>query len=278
MGFTGESVQSKNSRPTDCRCSYRMRMKKLLFFISMIFVLAPVSPAQDEEKIQKLFRDAIQAMGGDTYLNVTDMISEGQTFAFNFEGDSSLPIKFTDYTKFPDKSRFESGTRTQELDITVFNLGKNEGWIQEGEKGTREAKPEEMLRFKNAVKHSIDMIFRFRYKDPENKLFYMGPGEGSEVALEIVKLVDPENDDVLIYFDRVSRLPAKIEYRDISDRGVRQRHVEEFSQWFMKQGVNTPLRVDGYLNGRRLSQHFLLKVTYNNNLPDSFFSKPEPPK
>jgi len=29
------------------------------------------------------------------------------------------------------------------------------------------------------------------YKDPENKLFYLGPGEGSEVTFELVKLLDP---------------------------------------------------------------------------------------
>ena len=253
-------------------------IKQLLLTFSLIIVFAPLSRGQDEEKIQKLFQDAIQAMGGDTYLSATDMVSEGQTFSFSYEGASSLPVKFTDYTKFPDKSRFESGNKKKELDITVFNLGKNEGWILEGEKETRDARPNEMDSFKNAMKHSIDMIFRFRYKDPGNKLFYMGAGEGKEVTLEIVKLVDPENDEVLLYFDRLSKLPAKIEYRDINDRGVRQRHVEEFSQWFMKQGVNTALRMDGYINGRRLSQHFLLKVTYNNNLPDSFFSKPIPLK
>lgn len=251
-------------------------MKKSLLMFLLVFV--PFSHGQEAEKIQKLFRDAIEAMGGDTYLKVTDMIAEGQTFGFNYEGASSLPVKFMDYTKLPDKSRYELGNRKNELEITVFNLEKNEGWILEGEKETREAKPEEMVRFKNAVKHSIDNIFRFRYKDPENKLFYMGPGEGKEVTLEIVKLVDPENDEVQIYFDRISKLPVKIEYREANERGVRQRHVNEFSQWFMKQGVNTPLRVDGYLNGRRLLQHFLLKITYNNNLQDSFFSKPGPPK
>lgn len=253
-------------------------MKKLLMMLSLAVLFAPVSRGQDEEKIQKLFQDAVQTMGGDAFLNATDMVSEGRVFGFSFEGASSLPIKFMDYTKFPDKSRYELGNRKKELDITVFNLEKNEGWILEGEKETREAKPEEMVRFKNAVKHTIDTIFRFRYKDPENRLFYMGLGEGKDITLEIVKLVDPENDEVLIYFDRISRLPAKIEYRDISDRGVRQRYVDEFSQWFMKQGVNTPLRVDSYLNGRRRSQQFLLKVTYNNGLQDSFFSKPVPPK
>jgi hypothetical protein len=258
--------------------SFGKPMNKMVLVFSFLFVFVPFSLCQDEEKIQKLFRDAIQTMGGDSYLNVTDMVSEGRTYGFNYEGASSLPIKFMDYTKFPDKSRYESGNRKKELDITVFNLGKNEGWILEGEKETREAKPEEMENFKNTVKHSIDMIFRFRYKDPENKLFYMGPGEGKEVTLEIVKLVDTENDEVLIYFDRISKLPAKIEYRDINDKGVRQRHVDEFSQWFMKQGVNTPLRVDSYINGRRLLQQFLLKITYGNNLQDSFFSKPMPPK
>lgn len=237
-----------------------------------------LSFAQDEGKIKRLFDDAIQTMGGETYLKVSDMISEGQTFAFNFEGASSLPVKFKDYTKFPDKSRFELGNRKNELEITVFDLSKGEGWILEGQKGVRAATPVEMDGFRNAVKHSIDMIFRYRYKDPENRLFYMGPGEGKEATLEIVKLVDPENDEVLIYFDRISKLPAKIEYRQVNEKGVRERHTEEFSQWFVKQGVNTPMRVDGYVNGRRRSQHFLLKVSYNNNLPDSIFSKPVPPK
>jgi len=253
-----------------------MRRLLPLFFLCIRFV--PFSPAQDQEKIRKLFEDAIQAMGGDAYLNATDIVSEGRAFAFNYEGASSLPLKFTDYTKFPDKSRYESGNNKNELEITVFNLGNNEGWFYDPVKGVREAKPEDMEGFKNTVKHSIDAIFRFRYKDPENKLFHLGQGEGKEATLEIVKLVDPENDEVLIYFDRISKLPAKIEYRDVNDRGVRQRRVDEFSQWFVKQGIKTPLRVDGYLSGRRLSQYFLLKVTYNNNLPDGFFSKPAPPK
>jgi hypothetical protein len=56
------------------------------------------------------------------------------------------------------------------------------------------------------------------------------------------------------------------------------RVVDEFSQWHVIQGINTPLRIDGFLNGRRASQTFVLKITYNNNLQDSFFSKPVPPK
>ncbi len=253
-------------------------MKRLWLVFWAFFVFAPVSRGQDEDKIQQLFQDAIQAMGGDAFLNVTDIVSEGRMYGFDAEGASSLPVKYNDYTKFPDKSRFEFGNGKKDRDITVFNLGKNEGWILEGQKETRDAKPEEMEDFKNAVRHSLDMIFRFRYRDPENKLFYLGPGEGKDVTLEIVKIVDPENDEVTIYFDRISKLPAKLEYREITAKGVRQRHVEEFSQWHWKQGILTPLRLDRYVNGRRSAQQFVLKITYNNNLPDSFFSKPVPPK
>jgi len=253
-------------------------MKRILLMLWMTFAFVPFSPSQDEETVQKLFEDAIQAMGGDAYLNVTDMVSDGQYFTFSIEGESSGLIKFKDYTKLPDKSRFELGNRKKELDITVFNLATNEGWILEGQKETRDARPDEMKDFRNSVKHSIDYIFRFRFKDPQNKLFYLGAGEGLDVTLEVVKIVDAENDEVTVYFDRMTKLPAKIEFRDVSNRGIRRRVVNEFSQWHSIQGINTPLRIDSTVNGRRSSQQFVLKINYNNNLPDSFFSKPIPPK
>jgi hypothetical protein len=233
---------------------------------------------QDEEKTQKLFQGAIEKMGGETFLAVRDMVSDGNYFFFDREGNSSGLIKFNDYTRLPDRSRFELGNNKKSKDIQVFNLEKGEGWILEGQKETREATPDEMKDFKNAIKHSLDTIFRYRYKDPENKLFYLGPGEGSEVTFDIVKLLDPENDEVTVYFDRLSQLPGKLEYRSMDKRGVQLRTVVEYSQWHVVQGVNTPLRVDSYVNGRRSSQQFIVKITYNNSLSDDMFSKPVPPK
>jgi hypothetical protein len=253
-------------------------MKRILLTFLTAFFFVLLARGQDEETIQKLFGDAVEAMGGDAYLKVTDMVSEGQYFAFDNEGNSSGLMRFADYTKLPDKSRFELGNRKRELDITVFNLEKNEGWILEGQKETREATPEEMKDFRKTVNHNVDNILRFRYKDPQNKLFYLGPGEGHDVTLDMVKIIDPENDEVTVYFDRISKLPAKTEFRRVNKKGVHQRLVEEFSQWHMIQGVNTPMRIDGYVNGRRSYQQFILKITYNNDLPDSFFSKPVPPK
>jgi hypothetical protein len=255
-----------------------MAIKRFLLTFSIVFLFASFARSQDEQTVKKLFQDAIEAMGGEAFLNAKDMYSEGQFFAFNNEGESSNLIKFVDYTKIPDKSRHESGNRKSELEISVFNLEKNEGWIYEPGKGGREAKPDEMRGFRSVVKHSLDIIFRYRYKYPQEKLFYLGPGEGQDVTMELVKIVDPENDETTIYFNRITKLPAKIEYHEVNKRGIRVRIVDEFSQWHVFQGVNTPLRIDGSINGRRASQTFVIKISFNNNLADSLFSKPIPPK
>ena len=253
-------------------------MKHTFLTIFTFCLILPLARGQEEtaeEKIRTLFNDAIAAMGGDAFMNVSDMNSEGQYFMFNNRGESSGLIKFTDYTKLPDKSRFEMGNRKNALEITIFDLAKNEGWIIEGQREPRAASEDEMKSFQSAANHSLDNIFRFRWKDPQNKLFYLGPGEGTDITRDTVRLIDPENDEVVIYFDRVSKLPVKIETQRVNERGVRVRVADEYSQWHKIQGVLTPMRIDSFTNGRRASQQFLLKLTYNNNLRDNFFSKPE---
>jgi hypothetical protein len=259
---------------------YFKMKQRIIFsaFLIIVFLLTPNGHSQDEGSVQKLFRDAIAAMGGETYLAVKDVASEGQYFMFNRDGDSSGLIRFSDYTKLPDKSRFELGNNKKDVDITVFNLERSEGWIKEGQKETRAAKPEEMKDFKAEANHSLDNIFHFRYKNPQDKIFYLGPGEGPDLTLELAKIIDPENDETIIYFDRDSKLPVKVESRRLSNKGVRQRIVEEYSQWHVIQGVNVPMRIEEFINGRRASQQFITKITFNNHLQDEFFSKPVPIK
>jgi len=253
-----------------------------MIYVLRICLIALILPAavygQDEGKARRLFDEAVEAMGGDTFLNVTDIVSSGNYFMFDRFGTSSPLIKFKDQTKLPDKSRYELGNREKQLDITIFNLEKNEGWIMEGQNEPKEATPDELRDFRNVVKHSFELIFRTRYKDPKNKLFYLGPGEGRDVMLEKVKLIDPDNDEVTVYFDRMSKLPEKIEFRRLNADGVRQRVVYEYSQWHWIEGIQTSLRTDGYVNGRESFQSHIIDIAYNNDLPDSLFSKPVPPK
>ena len=252
---------------------------RLFGFVSIMILLCLTLPAASgdetsEEKIRTLFEDAIAAMGGDAYMDVRDIVSEGQYFVFNNRGESSGLIKFADYTKLPDKSRFELGNRKNEMEVTIFNLEKDEGWIIEGELEAKDASESDMKSFRAAADHSIENIMRFRWKDPKNKLFYLGAGDGADVTRDVVRLISPENDEVIVYFDRISKLPVKVETQQINARGIRVRIVDEYSQWHKIQGVLTPMRIDSFTNGRRSSQMFFLKLSYNNNLRDDLFSKP----
>jgi hypothetical protein len=249
-------------------------MRKLILICCTAIFLTPSIRSQEEDVARKFFDDAVEAMGGSAFLNVTDMASEGNYFLFNRSGASSPLIKFTDHTKFPDKSRFRLGDKKNLIELQVFNLETNEGWIQEGDLEPKEATPDDIRDFKNAVKHSLEMIFRSRYKDPNNKLFYLGPGEGRDITLEKVKLIDPDNDEVTVYFNRLTKLPAKLEYVRVDQNGVRQRELREFSQWHWIQNVRTSLRTDGYTNSRQSFQIHIITIKYNNDLPDSLFSKP----
>jgi len=244
------------------------------FLIFCFLITVARGQETNEEKIRTLFEGAIAAMGGDAYMDVRDIVSEGNYFVFNSRGESSGLIKFVDYTKLPDKSRYELGNKKNELDITIFDLAKNEGWIIEGEREVRDATEDDMKSFRAAANHSLENILRFRWKDPQNRLFYLGPGEGADVTRDMVKLIDPENDEVSVYFDRISKLPVKIEFQRINERGIRVRVTDEYSQWHKIQGVLTPKRIDSYMNGRRSSQQFILKLSYNNNIRDDFFSRP----
>ena len=270
-----------NNRRVMNQMTNRRRMLSTLL-IFPCFLLAVVLPQQaawsqdetDEDRIRQLFENAIDAMGGSAYLDIKDITSDGQYFVFNNRGESSGLIKFVDYTKLPDKSRFELGNKKQEKEITVFDLAKGEGWILEGTGEAKAATEEDMKSFQAAADHSIDNIFHFRWKDPQNKLFYLGLGKGADITFDMVQIIDPANDEVVVYFDRISKLPAKIESWRINERGIKVRDMDEYSQWHKIKGVLTPLRIDSYTNGRRRAQQFFLNVKHNSNIRDEFFSKP----
>ena len=83
-----------------------MATKKWLLIFWIAFVFVPHARSQDEETIRNLFDGAIQIMGGDTFLNVKDMTSEGRSFFFNSGGESS-PLIRTYYFKHANLELFE---------------------------------------------------------------------------------------------------------------------------------------------------------------------------
>ena len=77
-----------------------------------------------------------------------------------------------------------------------------------------------------------------------------------------------------IAFDVGSGLPFRMEYQEIGKFGRKLRIAEEFSNWHVIEGVNTPMRTDRFTNEEPSAQVFITKIDYNVGLPDSLFTEP----
>lgn len=251
-------------------------LRLLLCLCLLPSLLAQEGKDSKDARATQAIEKAINALGGQAFLQVKDITSSGKYYRFR-KGQNSLPISYQDQTRLPDKSRYEEGGK-KDRDVYVFNLEAGKGWILETQKGVREAEKEEVDRFKKTVKHAMENVLRTRYKDPSIRLFYYGPGEvSSKKRSEAVELLDDENDSVIVYFDLSNHYPLKIEYTETDPTGRKSKVEEEFSNWHNVQGVMTPFRIDTYVDGEESAERFVDRIAYNNNLPDSLFTKPPPP-
>jgi hypothetical protein len=246
----------------------------VLMFLPSLYAQKGSQDKSGEKKALEAIERCVKALGGTAFLQVKDMKSSGKYYQFR-KGENTLPIMYQDYTRLPDKSRYETG-KGKNRDASVFDLAARKGWILEAGKGVREANKEEIDSFKKAVKHAIENVLRTRYKEPGVKLFYFGPEQvTSKKRAEAVQLLDEENDEVTIYIDLSNNLPLKLEYTEALPDGRKLKIEEEYSNWHSIQGVMTPLRIDTFADGNQASQRFIEKISYNNNFPDSLFGKPQ---
>ena len=108
-----------------------MLRQSLVLGFSVCLLLAAVSsaPAAQTKSAQSIDQ-MVDALGGETYLDVKDIHTTGRFFSFT-HGDLSGSDVFSDYIKFPDMERTELGG-PKNKSITI-NQGK-EGSKVEGKK------------------------------------------------------------------------------------------------------------------------------------------------
>lgn len=231
-----------------------------------------------QNKARVAIEQAIEAMGGQAFSKVRDIQTEGRYFPFK-DGRSLGLVRYLDYTRIPDRSRFQLGLG-KNAQIFVHNLELGKGWIQEGKDEIQEISETELKEFRRNIKHTLELVFRTRYKDPEVKLFYFGPEElsGGGEAMEAVELLDAENVSTLVYLDRTTHLPVRLEYTTLNKMGVKLKEEVEYSNWQVVEGVKVPFNVQMTVDNQTSSQTFIEKITFSAPIPESFFQKPVPKK
>ena len=249
----------------------------LLLLVCFQFSILTAKAAQ-HPKATEVVAAAIEAMGGKNYLEVKNYHKIGRYFIFDQRGRSSF-TNFSDWTVLePIKWRFQLGEDKRQQ-VQIYNLEIGKGWTLEGESSVEEITEEEVREFEVEVQRDIDILLKERVDEEGMSLFYYGPEEiAGSGEYEAVEFLDATNFSVVIFFDLQSHLPSKMETYVTNRAGVRQKHETEFANWHTIQGVHTPLRSDHFTDGEMSRQIFIQEVTFDEDIPPTYFLEPQPEK
>jgi len=238
----------------------------------------PAAAGSADEKSEQIIKRAIEAVGGDSYLNVRTIIGRGFFTSFK-EGISQIPARFLDYLAYPDRERTEftgAGIRTIQT-----NVG-NTGWLFDGAtKNISDQQGPQIEDFKRGLRTSVENLLRGWWQKDGGKVTYVGRREaGLAKRNETVRLTYPDGFWIEYEFGAKDGMPAKIIYkrsRKNPDSGDVEETTEEdrLEKPITIAGVTAPWVIDHFVEGKQVTRINYESIQYNQPLADSLFAKPD---
>ena len=231
--------------------------------------LAPaISPDQENaRKAKATIEQAIQALGGQTYLTLRDREQQGRGYSFHHGRPNGSGGVFWSFTEFPDKERVEL---TKERDVAELYVG-NKAW-EITYKGPHLVEQKDLDDYLRRRRFSLDTVLRTWVNDPSVVLLFEGFAIAAQHPATQITLINSQNESVTLYFDSDTHLPVKksFSWRDPTDR---QKNVEEevYENYRQVSGVMAPYNLTRYFNGDMTNQRFLNSVTINQGLDEAMF-------
>lgn len=225
-----------------------------------------ISDDEDTRKAKAAVNEAIQALGGNTYLDIHDIEQQGRGWGFH-HGQSTGGDVFWSFYEFPDKERVEY---TKERDIARVFLGDKGYEITY--RGVHPVEEKDMSDYRRQRHYALDLILRKWVNDPGVIFLYEGNAIAAQHPAIQVTLINASNESVTLDFDAQSHLPVRkaFEWRDPVDR---QKNLEEeiYDNYRSVSGVMVPYNVTRLFNGDMSRQRFLFTVTINQPLDAAMF-------
>jgi hypothetical protein len=210
----------------------------------------------------------VQALGGPAWLNIKNQQRQGHIAAFFHGKPSGGTTAFWEYHEWPDHDRYEYTTHR---DVLGFYIGR-EGW-EVTYRGKHPLPQEQVDDFLRRRDHSIETVIKNWLPDPKTILVYEGQHLAERHLAEQVTLISANNEAVTILMDVQTHLPLRrtFEWRDplYKDKNL---DAEEYDDYHMMGGFQTPLNVTRFKNEDMVRQQFIDKATYNEQLAPDFWS------
>ena len=219
------------------------------------------------QKAYETLNQMLRALGGDAWLNVQTLTSEGRAYSFYHGQPSSMSILFWRFWQWPDKERVEL---TKQRDVIELYTGDKAYEITY--KGTATQDPKDIENYMRRRSHSLESVVRKWLPAQGAMILYSGTAMVERNLADQVTVLNTDNDSVIISIDSISRLPVKVSYswRDPADRQFDE-GATVFSNYKLVQGIQTPYSVVQFLNGDMSSQRFITGAKYNEPLAPTLF-------
>jgi hypothetical protein len=226
-------------------------------------------PEQSAAKARQILDQAIEALGGNAYLNVRDVTCTGRIGQFDHAGEVTGFGKFIDFSQPPSKERQENLPKRNIIEI--YNGDK--GWdLDRG--GVSTAPRADIADFQETVMKDLDNILRHRIHEQGMIMRYGGPDIVDLKQADWVELVDSDNRTIRIAFADNTHLPIRktVETRDPRMQR-KSEEIEYYSNYHPIDGIETPFQITRERNQIKIFQVFFDKCDYNTSLADAFFTK-----
>ena len=210
----------------------------------------------------------VQALGGQAWLDMKNQEREGFIAAFFHGNPDPGTTQYFEFHQWPDKDRVDV---TKHRDVVEFYVG-DKGWevTYRGKKPMDQELLDDFIRRRD---HSIETAVKVWLKDPNTILVYEGQHLVERRLGEQVTLISPQNESITILMDTQTHLPLEriFQWRDplYKDKNT---DAEEYDDYHTFDGFATPLSITRFKNGEMFRQYYIKKVTYNQQLPDDFWS------
>lgn len=223
------------------------------------------------EKAEAVIAKAVQAVGGDRYLQVRSLVGRGK-YSVLKEGAVASFQSFVDVMVYPDKERAEfrgGGTL-----LTQVNTGDT-GWVYDGDQDVIKVQTEtQVANFKQGLRTSLDHLLRGHWKGSAT-LAYLGRRPATlGKRNDAIKLT--YSDGLIVEFEFASDdgLPQKAMYKRVGFDGEEVKEEDRYAQFVDTAGIRSPYIIDHWTDGKPSSRINYESIEFNKPIPDSIFAKP----
>jgi hypothetical protein len=253
-------------------------MRKWFCFGVMLGVVAAAHSAEThEQRGKRVVYEALDALGGQAFLQMQDRTESGRAYSFYRDQISGLSIA-TIYTRYlaPVPGKVEQREREafgKDKSSSIL-LTENGAWDITF-RGARPLEDKQYEQYLDSTLRNIFYILRQRLNEPGIQFYSQGSDIYENQPVEIVDITDADGRTVTVYFSQESKLPVMQTFkRRNEDYHDFDKETTIFAKFRDSGGVKWPWNIHRERNGEKIYEMYSESVEINKDLKDNLFSIP----